>query len=185
MTKLICSIAFAILSTLAYSQSQIAYSAISETENFILDRYEIDYTGPHTRHMVVHNAFSKSIDTLVKESMVSAYNRFVAWNAGKLSIIPDTFKALMTGEDYLYDKLVPEYYHLVVNSNINILQKYRQEINDSVNNMKTIEIIETFNTLSKNGINHLIFIERYDGTWEIITPDYSNSSLVCPQCPAE
>jgi hypothetical protein len=135
--------------------------------------------------MVVHNAFSKSIDPLIKESMVSAYDRFFAWNAGKLSIIPDTSKVLMTGEDYLSDKLVPEYYRIVFNSNINIIQKYRQEINDSVNNTKTIEIIETFNTSSKNRIEHLIFIERYDDTWEIITPDYSNLSLVCPQCPTE
>lgn len=134
--------------------------------------------------MVVHNAFSKSIDPLVKESMVSAYDRFVAWNAGKLSNIPDTSIAIMTGEDYLSDKMVTEYYRTVVNSNINIIQMYRQEINDSVNNTKTIEIIETFNTY-QNRIEHLIFIERYDGTWGIITPDYSNSSLVCPQCPTE
>ena len=184
MKNLIIAVIGVISITFVNAQSQLAYSAINETENFILDRYDIDYTGPHTRHMVEHNAFSKSIDVLVKKSMINAYDQFIKWNVGKLSNIPDTSKAIMTGNDYLSDKNVPDEYRIIINSNINIIQKYRQDIGDHTNNIKTIEIIETFNTY-QNRIEHLIFIERYDGTWEIITPDYSNSSLVCPQCPTE
>lgn len=50
---------------LSFSQiAQMSYHMINETENVILDRYNIDYTGAHVRYMVE----SKKVEKLDPEN---------------------------------------------------------------------------------------------------------------------
>jgi hypothetical protein len=81
------------------------------------------------------------------------------------------------------DKDANELLKATFNETRKILGFYSVKINDRINNVRTIEILELYNTGMDNYIDHIIMVEHFDDFWELITPNDDDITLDCGQCP--
>lgn len=162
------------------------YIMINEYENFILDRYDIDYTGIHVRYMVASGNINNVTDKSTRDSMINAYNRFLKFNQGYFQNIPTiNSNVLLTGTQYIASKNCDEFTKLICNDSRLIVGIYKKVVNDVDNNIRSIEIIEINNSADLFSITHAIFIENFDGVFELIIPADFPEMALCGQCPIE
>jgi hypothetical protein len=170
-----------LLTLVVNSQTVFNYSYINQSENKLLDSYGIDYTGPFIRYEVLSGEYKTIKDTSLQKSFVESFNRFQRWNDGYFKTIPDT-TYFSDGIEYMEDKSTNDLLKLTFNETRKILGIYSINVNDISNNIKTIEILELYNTGMVNYIDHVIMIEKYDLTWELFTYNDNDTSLDCPSC---
>lgn len=181
MKKLVFIFTIAI-STIVNAQ---CYTSLTQSQNKLLDKYGIDYTGLQTRYIMSTNRIETISDIDTKNGMIKSYAQFVAWNDGQLQVIPDTSHIIETGADYLNDKiLAKESIELkwLLNDSYNLLQKMHVEVNQD--NIKSIEIVEFHMTGYKGCtyIYHMVFIEDYNGVWSSFSSNDNDITLDCPFC---
>jgi hypothetical protein len=177
MKKLLLVLAIAINSV---TYSQITFTMLNEVENAVLDRYGIEYTGAHVRNMVVSGRVNK-LESSIKDSFISAYDRFTKWNHGYFKLIPDTMY-FSNGYDYMSDKNADEVLTATFNHTRKIVGKFSLDVNDFKNNIQTIEILELYNTGIPDLIDHVIMIKDFSDTWSVLTFNNINIDVECAQC---
>jgi hypothetical protein len=180
MKKLI----FLLLSFISFdntAQSVFNFSMLNQSENKLLDSYGIDYTGPYTRYKVISEEYRRLKDTLLQSEYLTAFDKFQKWNKNYFKTIPDT-TYFSDGVKYMKDKDANELLKATFNETRKILGIYSIEIDDKLNNIRTIEILELYNTEMYKYINHVIMIENYKGFWELFLYDDDDPTLDCGQC---
>lgn len=169
-----------------FSNAQVCnYTMLNEYENYILDRYSIDFTGAHVRYMV-ESGNVNNLDSVTKKSMKIAYDNFIEFNKNYFITVP-TLKdpILFTGTQYIQNKDCDNFTKFICNDSRLIVGFYKKVVNDSENNIKSIEITEV-NDSGTNLIYHAIFIEDFNGFSTLITPQEDFPGMVlCGQCPVE
>jgi hypothetical protein len=161
------------------------YIMLNEYENFILDRYDIDYTGIHVRYMIESGNINSVTDNSSRDSMINAYNRFLKFNKNYFYSVPTiSDPILLTGTQYIENKDCDNFTKLICGDSRLIVGFYKKIVNDSENNIRSVEIIE-INDSGTNDINHAIFIEDFDGFSTLITPQDFPGMILCGQCPIE
>ena len=181
MKKLIFIVTVAI-SSIVNAQ---CYTSLTQSQNKLLDKYGIDYTGLQTRYIMSTNRINNISDIETKNGMMESYDQFNKWNDGRLQIIPDTNKIISTGTEYIKNKILTEDNALLswlLNDSHHLLQKIHFDINRD--DVKSLEIVE-FHMTKYRGctyIYHMIFIEKMDGIWTTLSYDETDTSLDCPMC---
>jgi hypothetical protein len=173
--------------TIAFSSIGNAqcYTSLTQSQNKLLDKYGIDYTGLQTRYIMSTNRINVISDIDTKNGMIESYDRFIKWNDGNLQTIPDTNLIISTGTEYVKDKILTEDKAPIgwlLNDSHHLLQKIHFDINRD--GIKSIEIVE-FHMTKYQGctyIYHMIFIEKLDGIWTTLSYDENDTSLDCPMC---
>jgi hypothetical protein len=179
--KIIFVIISCLLTLVVNCQTIFNYSYINQSENKLLDNYGIDYTGPFIRYEVLSGEYKNINDTLLQKSFVESFDKFQKWNKGYFKTIPDTIY-FSDGVEYMEDKLTNDLLKITFNETRKILGSYSIIVNDISNNIKTIEILELYNTGMVNYIDHVIMIQKFDLTWELFTYNDNDDSLDCPSC---
>ena len=82
MKRLFLSAIFAASAFISNAQ-EYNYTMLNEYENHILDRYKIDYTGPHVRYMIESGEVNNLNDNATKNAMQLAYDNFVKFNLSR------------------------------------------------------------------------------------------------------
>ena len=180
--KKLAIVLLVVINSVAFSQ--ISFTMLNEVENVVLDRYGIDYTGAHVRYMIESGQVNNLQDPAVKDSMLTAYDRFINWNTGYFKLIPDT-TYFSDGEEYMSDKEADDFLIGTFNNSRKILGKFSLDVNDFTNNIQTIEILELYNTGIPNYIDHVIMIKDFEYRWSILTFNNVDVIVDCPQCPVE
>ena len=161
------------------------YTSLTQSQNKLLDQYGIDYTGLQTRYIMSTNRIDNIKDSATKAGMIESYSKFLEWNHGELQIIPDTGLVISTGTEYVKDKILTEDKAPIgwlLNDSHHLLQKVHFDINQD--GIKSLEIVE-FHMTGYSGciyIYHMIFIEKFDGSWTTLSYDETDTSLDCPFC---
>lgn len=171
----------ALYSSISLSQTRLTFTMLNQSENKLLDSYCIDYTGAYVRSMVISNEYKKLDDNEIQIDFEEAYMKFEKWNKGYFKAIPDT-NYISDGTEYMKDKNANELLKITFNETRKILGKFSIKVNDVKNNIRTIEILELYNTGMENYIDHIIMVENYKGFWELITYDDEDPTLDCGQC---
>lgn len=161
--------------------SQISYNMINEIENVILDRYNIDYTGAHVRYMVESKKVN-NLDSGVKSEMLFAYKKFKKWNKNYFKTLPDS-TYFSDGSEYMLNKASDEFLKLIFNDSRKIVGKFSKTVSDKKNDIRTIEILELYNTGIPNCIGHVVMIQNYSNEWFILTSTYDKVYVKYPQNP--
>jgi len=183
MKRLFFSVFFSISAVV--NAQEYNYTMLNEYENYILDRYKIDYTGPHVRYMIESGEVKNLNDVATKNSMQIAYNNFLKFNKNYFQSVPTiNSPILLTGTQYIENKDCDNFTKLICGDSRLIIGFYKKIVNDSENNIRSIEIIE-INDAGTNNINHAIFIEDFDGFSILITPQDFPGMILCGQCPIE
>lgn len=165
---------------LSLSQNaQMSYQMINETENVILDRYNIDYTGAHVRYMVESKKVEK-LDPETKAAMKIAYNKFKKWNKNYFKNLPDS-TYFSDGHEYMLAKSSDSFLKLTFNDSRKIVGKYSKYVADKKNDIQTIEILELYNTGIPNYIDHVVMIQNYADEWFVLTSLYDKVNVEFPQ----
>ena len=162
-----------------------AYTSLTQSQNKLLDKYGISYTGLQTRYIMSTNQIDKISDIQTRDGMIESYNEFTKWNNGKLQVIPDTSIIIRTGTDYIKNKrLTQDSKNLewLMNDSQTLLQMIHFDINRD--NIKSIEILEFHLTGIKEYtyIFHMIFIEDFNNNWSSFSSDDNDLTLDCPFC---
>jgi hypothetical protein len=166
----------------SFTQNNISYPLLNETQNNLLDKYGIDYTGSHTRYMIESKKYL-NLDSTEQTSALSAYQKFQSWNLDyKLQSIPDIDTSIDNFKSYLESKLLyDDWMPFFISNSTKILQKATVYVNDRYNNVKTIDILEIRDTTSAyGGLRIAILVQDYSDYWINIFEDLN---LDCPQCP--
>jgi hypothetical protein len=180
MKKILSTLALCLVLTNSLGQF-LAFDMINHSQNKLLDKYSIDFTGAHVRSMVVTGRVHRLEDKSISDSMIAAYDRFMLWNDGSFKVVPDS-TVLMLGYEYLL--LKPnrdEWMDFDIIPSVKILSIYNKEINQD--GIKSIEIIEAIRM--PYSVQSVILIEDYFGKWKIFFYDENDTTLDCPSCPAE
>ncbi len=165
---------------LSFSQNaQMSYHMINETENVILDRYNIDYTGAHVRYMVESKKVEK-LDPETKAAMKIAYNKFKKWNKNYFKNLPDS-TYFSDGHEYMLTKSSDSFLKLTFNDSRKIVGKFSKYVADKKNDIQTIEILELYNTGIPNYIDHVVMIQNYADEWFVLTSLYDKVNVEFPQ----
>lgn len=172
---------FVFISGVSFSQTSYNFSFLNQSENKLLDYYGIDYTGPFIRYKVVSNEYKTFKDTSLQLSFLEAFDKFQKWNKNYFKIIPDT-NYFSDGTTYMKNKNANELLKFTLDDTRKILGIYSIDIDDKLNDIKTIEILELYNTGMNNYIDHIIMIEDFKGFWELVTYDEEDITLDCAQC---
>ena len=180
MKKLFVFIATFVINV-SFSQTSYNFSFLNQSENKLLDHYGIDYTGPFIRYKVVSNEYKTFKDTSLQLSFLEAFDKFQKWNKNYFKIIPDT-NYFSDGTTYMKNKNANELLKFTLDDTRKILGIYSIDIDDKLNDIKTIEILELYNTGMNNYIDHIIMIEDFKGFWELVTYDEEDITLDCAQC---
>jgi hypothetical protein len=164
-----------------FAQNDVTYPLLNETQNALLDRYGIDYTGIYTRYAIE----TQTHLNLITEEQIkanTAYQKFQSWNAYyHLKSIPDINNFSSNMQTYFETKLLRDDWMRLFLNDTKIIQQVTIQINDVENNVKTIDILETRDVRSAyGGLRILIFVQDYTDTWTMIFEDLT---LDCPQCP--
>ena len=176
MKKILSTLALCLVLTNSIGQD-LAFDMINRSQNKLLDKYSIDFTGAHVRHMVVTGRVNR-LEKSYSDSMVAAYNRFMIWNDGSFKVVPDS-TVLMSGYEYLL--LKPnrdEWMDFEIIPSVKILSIYNKVINQD--GIKSIEIIEVIRM--PYYVQSVILIEDYFGKWKIFFYDENDTTLDCPSC---
>jgi hypothetical protein len=180
--KILIIVFATLIFSVAFNQTVYNFSSLNQSQNKLLDTYGIDYTGPYTRYKVLSGEYLKLNDTTLQTEYLRAFNRFEIWNKNYFKTIPDTVY-FSDGLQYMKDKDANELLKATFNETRKILGFYSVKINDRINNVRTIEILELYNTGMDNYIDHIIMVEHFDDFWELITPNDDDITLDCGQCP--
>jgi hypothetical protein len=170
------------LSTVVNAQ---CYTSLTQSQNKLLDKYGIDYTGLQTRYIMSTNQIDLISDLPTKTGMIKSYTKFINWNSGQMQIMPDTNIIIGTGLDYIKDKILTEEaepLRWLFNELNNILQVYHSDINND--GIKSIEIVEYHMLGDRNctRVCHMLFIEDMNGIWSTFSSDDNDITLDCPFC---
>ena len=179
--KILFTVFATLIYSVAFNQTVYNFSSLNQSQNKLLDTYGIDYTGPYTRYKVLSGEYLKLNDTTLQTEYLRAFNRFEIWNKNYFNTIPDTVY-FSDGLQYMKDKDANELLIATFNETRKILGFYSVKVNDRINNVRTIEILELYNTGMDNYIDHIIMVEQFDGFWELITYDDNDQTLDCGQC---
>ena len=184
MKKLFLSAIFAVVAFT--SNAQVCYyTMLNEYENYILDQYNINYTGAHVRYVIESGNVNKLDNVSTKNSMKIAYDNFLKFNKNYFQLVPtDKSPVLLTGTQYIENKYCDNFTKLICGDSRLIVGFYKKIVNDLENNIRSIEIIE-INDAGTHDINHAIFIEDFDGFSTLITPQDFPGMILCGQCPIE
>jgi hypothetical protein len=163
------------------SVSQISYQCINEIENVILDRYNIDYTGAHVRYMVESKRVN-TLDSKTKAEMVIAYKKFKEWNKNYFKTLPDS-SYFSDGNEYMLNKSSDDFLKVIFNDSRKIVGIFSKTVSDKKNDIRTIEILELYNTGIPNYIDHVVMIQNYSNEWDILTSTYDKVYVEFPQNP--
>jgi hypothetical protein len=176
-----------IFATSFFSNAQVyEYTMLSEYENYILDQYDINYTGIHVRYMVESGQISTINDSDTKDSMLAAYNRFTKFNRGYFQNVPTiSSNVLLTGTQYIKNKTCDNFTSSICDDTRLIVGIYKKLVNDVENNIRSIEIVEINNSAALYSITHAIFIEDFYGFSTLIIPQDFTGMKLCGQCPIE
>ena len=182
MKKLIFVFGILITGTVFGQTDIISYQLLNETQNNLLDRYGIDYTGSYTRYVIESKKYL-NLDSVEQSAALVAYKNFQNWNVDyHLQSIPDIDTSIGNFKTYLDSKLLYEdWMPIFVSNSTKILQKATIYVNDRYGDVKTIDILEIRDIDSAHGgLNIMIFVQDYNGYWTMIFEDLT---LDCPQCP--
>ena len=159
---------------------KLYFDEINQSQNKLLDKYGIDFTGAHCRYMVSTGRVNRLCDSIA-DSMVNAYNRFMLWNDGSFKVIPDTVALMLCSE---YINLKPNrntVLDLVFTESTKILSLYHKEIHqDGINSIEILEVrslpwlVET-----------LLMVEDSEGRWDLFFYNADDPDLTCPVCTTE
>lgn len=184
MKNLILSAIFATAAFVGNAQKH-NYVMLNEYENYILDRYNINYTGIHVRYMIESGNVDSLNDVFTKNSMKVAYDNFLKFNKNYFQIVPTVNSPiLLTGTQYIENKDCENFTKMICSDTRLIVGFYKKVVNDLENNIKSVEIIE-INDAGTYNINHAIFIEDFNGGLTLITPQDFPGMILCGQCPIE
>ena len=160
---------------------ELCFDGINQSQNKLLDKYGIDFTGAHCRYMVSTGRVNRLCDKDIADSMVNAYNRFMLWNDGSFKVVPDTVALMLCSE---YINLKPNrntVLDLVFTGSSTILSLYHKEIHqDGINSIEILEVrglpwlVET-----------LIMVEDGEGRWDLFFYNADDPDLTCPPCPVQ
>jgi hypothetical protein len=165
MKKLVILTLASIVTLSSFSQDTIiSRQSLTQSQNKLLMKYGINYIGFHTRYMVASGNVLKLRDTNIQHEMTSSFNRFQRWNNGYFSNIPDT----------------------------TVNDRYKIIVNDYNNNIKSIEIIESYSSattrLSDNtnfywgNFGFTLLVEDLLGNITELVYSEADTDLDCPQC---
>lgn len=184
MKRLFLSAIFAAAAFTSNAQ-EYNYTMLNEYENHILDRYKIDYTGPHVRYMIESGEVDNLDDNATKNAMQVAYDNFIKFNKNYFQTVPTSSSfILFTGTQYIENKDCDNFTKLICGDSRLIVGFYKKVVNDLENDIRSIEIIE-INDAGTQNINHAIFIEDFNGFSTLITPEDFHGMVLCGQCPIE
>ena len=184
MKNLILYFSITLVSFLSTAQKYHHYEMLNEYTNYILDRYNIDYTGPHGRYMVESGEVNQ-LDKVVQDSMIAAYYRFLKFNKNYFQTVPTTDSPVLSNcALYLENKDCDNFTKMICSDTRLIVGFYRKVVNDLENNIKTIEILE-MNSASTTNIEIAIFIEDFNNFFTLLTPQDIPGIIECGQCPAD
>jgi len=159
---------------------KLYFDEINQSQNKLLDKYGIDFTGAHCRYMVSTGRVNRLCDSIA-DSMVNAYNRFMLWNDGSFKVVPDRV-VLMSGSDYL--SLKPnrnEWLGMDFRETTKILSLYHKEIHqDGINSIEILEV-NSYRDL----VQTLIMVEDSEGRWDLFFGNDDDTDLTCPWCTTE
>tara|TARA_R110000868_G_scaffold406634_1_gene687231 strand:- start:1583 stop:2128 length:546 start_codon:yes stop_codon:yes gene_type:complete len=174
---------FLVVLAVAFSSSlnaQLAFTSLNQSQNKLLNQFDIDYASLQTRYIVSTGQLSIISDAATNKEMKVAYDKFINWNTNRFEVIPDT-NSNITGDDLLKGRLlIDDYVRIVLNSNQKILQSV--QFNVTSTSIQTIEIVEIFNKTLKDRIEHLILVQDNHGYWDIFVYDDNDITLSCPMC---
>jgi hypothetical protein len=159
--------------------AQMSYQMINEIENVILDRYNIDYTGAHVRYMVESKKVEK-LDSETKAAMNIAYKKFKKWNKNYFKNLPDS-TYFSDGQEYMRNKSSDSFLKLTFNDSRKIVGEFSKRVADKKNDIRTIEILELYNTGIPNYIDHVVMIQNYSNEWFVLTSTYDKVYVEFPQ----
>jgi hypothetical protein len=162
-----------------FAQNDVSYTMLNQTQNALLDRYGIDYTGAHVRNMMLTGKYKKLSDSMQVE-FSTAYNKFKTWNANynliELPDATDTMFYLASMQTYLSNKKLTSY---IVATDVVVLQTVTIPIDDVENNIRTIDISETYDLNCQCRVDIMILVQDYSDTWTRI---FEDASIDCAQC---
>lgn len=178
MKKLLFSLVF--VTNVSFSQ-ECSYSMINESQNKLLDRYGIMYTGPYIRYMVT----SGNVNNLGSKELISQFNKafkqFSEWN-NSFDVVPEPGPGTISFKTYFSDKKHTDFKIKMISGRPDKILKIKSvTVNDSVHDIKTIDIIEYYNE-SLNSIEHEIFYSNFSGIWNVLYYDDTDTELSCPPC---
>lgn len=180
MKKLIILVSV-FVSNISFAQTSFIFTSLNQSENKLLDSYGIDYTGPYTRYKIISGEYKRLKDTSLRNQFLEAFEKFEKWNKNYFKTIPDT-TYFSDGIEYMKNKDANEFLKATFNETRKILGIYSININDKLNNIRTIEILELYNTGMQNYIDHIIMVENYKGFWELFIYDDEDPTLDCGRC---
>jgi hypothetical protein len=173
--------------TVAFSSISNAqcYTSLTQSQNKLLDKYGIDYTGLQTRYIMSTNRINNIKDPATKSGMMESYAKFIKWNNGRLEVLPDTAHILETASNFIKNKTLTEESkttRFIMTDDGKILNNVHIDINQD--DIKSIEIIEIYHSNMKDclRITHMIFVENTAGSWYDVTYDNNDTTLDCPFC---
>ncbi|MBM3185531.1 MAG: hypothetical protein FJZ67_04465 [Bacteroidetes bacterium] len=163
------------------AQTVFTFTCLNQSENKLLDSYGIDYTGPYTRYKIISGEYKRLKDTLLRNQFIEAFEKFQKWNKNYFKTIPDT-TYFSDGIEYMKNKDADSFLKAIFNETRKITGIYSIKIEDKLNNIRTIEILEIYNTGMNNYIDHIIMIENYKGFWDSFMYDDDDPTLDCGSC---
>lgn len=174
--------------------AQICYTSITLTENALLDRHQIDYTGTHSRYLMTSGKIN-NIPIEWQESVRKDYDKFLIWNKGYFDTLPTMNEpVIIDGYGYLltheidFDKNPMLF--MGMNETRQIIGMFSKEVNDVKYGIKTIEIVELYNTgIPEDAVDKFIMIQDFTGKWALFSTSESRDQIIkdykledCPDC---